>query len=74
MKLREKTNQKRMTQLTVENKQLAEPLAEKEALRANLKDQLKSYGKDKMILKNLTLKSKQMETELKVQPVKSNQI
>merc|ERR1719310_2009835 len=48
MRDREKANQKRMQQLTHENKQLTEPLKLKEKQREELQEQLKSYVKDKM--------------------------
>merc|ERR1712196_156037 len=61
MKQREKQNQRKMHELTVENKRLTEPLAQKEELRAKLQDDLKSYNKDKMALRNLKARSVQLD-------------
>merc|ERR1712185_687314 len=41
MRAREKANQKKMNQLTIDNKQLTEPLAQKEKARAELQESLK---------------------------------
>merc|ERR1719213_29451 len=65
MRQREKANQKKMHQLTIENKQLTEPLAQKEKVRAELQEQLKSYAKDKMALKNLAARRTQLEERMK---------
>merc|ERR1719235_2023582 len=65
MRAREKANQKKMNQLTVDNKQLTEPLAQKEKVRAELQEQLKSYAKDKMALKNLAARRTQLEVRTK---------
>merc|ERR1712217_272574 len=61
MKEREKKNQKRMSVLTQENKDLSEPLAKKLEEQRELEDKLKSYTKDKMALKNLKAHYKQLE-------------
>merc|ERR1719498_2287291 len=53
-----------MHQLTIENRQLTEPLAQKEKLRAELQEQLKSYQKDKMALRNLKARSGQLEERI----------
>merc|ERR1711924_439205 len=58
MREREKTNQKRMALLTVENKELSEPLLKKH------EEKLKSYTKDKMALKNLKAHNKQLEERI----------
>jgi len=65
MRAKEKANQKKMHQLTIENRQLTEPLAQKEKLRAELQEQLKSYQKDKMALRNLRARSGQLEERIK---------
>merc|ERR1719409_2035956 len=65
MRAKEKANQKKMHQLTIDNKQLTEPLAQKEKLRAELQEQLKSYQKDKMALRNLKARSAQLEERIK---------
>merc|ERR1712193_416089 len=65
MRAKEKANQKKMNQLTIDNKQLTEPLAQKEKARAELQEQLKSYAKDKMALKNLRARSAQLEEKMK---------
>merc|ERR1712028_302274 len=64
MREREKTNQKRMDLLTQENKDLSEPLARKLEEQRELEDKLKSYGKDKMALKNLKAHHKQLEEKI----------
>lgn len=61
MRSKEKQNQKKMQQLTIENRNLTEPLAQKERIRRDLEDQLKSYNKDKMALRNLKARSFQLE-------------
>merc|ERR1719472_610266 len=61
MRAKEKANQKKMHQLTIENRQLTEPLAQKEKLRAELQEQLKYCAKDKMALKNLRARRGQLE-------------
>merc|ERR1712217_613843 len=61
MKEREKKNQKRMSVLTQENKDLSEPLAKKLEEQRELEDKLKQYGKDKRALKNLRAHYKQLE-------------
>eukprot|EP00747_Dinoflagellata_sp_TGD_P162034 gnl/TRDRNA2_/TRDRNA2_179186_c0_seq1.p1 gnl/TRDRNA2_/TRDRNA2_179186_c0~~gnl/TRDRNA2_/TRDRNA2_179186_c0_seq1.p1 ORF type:complete len:477 (+),score=175.95 gnl/TRDRNA2_/TRDRNA2_179186_c0_seq1:130-1560(+) len=61
MKEREKKNQKRMAQLTQENKDLSEPLAKKLEEQRELEEKLKSYEKDKMALKNLKAHHKKLE-------------
>merc|ERR1719316_1540484 len=61
MKEREKKNQKRMAQLTHENKDLSEPLAKKLEEQRELEEKLKSYEKDKMALKNLKAHHKKLE-------------
>ena len=53
VKQKEKTNQKKMHQLTVENRHLTEPLAQKEKQRAELQEALKTAPKDRLALKNL---------------------
>merc|ERR1711977_537925 len=65
MRAKEKANQKKMHQLTIENRQLTEPLAQKEKLRAELQEQLKSYQKDKMALRNLRARSAQLDDRIK---------
>jgi len=64
MKEREKRNQKKMAMLTQENKDLSEPLARKLEEQRELEDKLKSYGKDKMALKNLKAHHKQLEEKI----------
>jgi chromosome segregation ATPase len=64
MKEREKKNQKRMTLLTQENKDLSEPLARKLEEQRELEEKLKSYTKDKMALKNLKSHYKQLEEKI----------
>merc|ERR1711933_640572 len=61
MKEREKKNQKRMSVLTQENKDLSEPLAKKLEEQRELEEKLKSFSKDKMALKNLKAHYKQLE-------------
>uniref|UniRef100_A0A7S1WX03 Growth arrest-specific protein 8 domain-containing protein n=1 Tax=Alexandrium catenella TaxID=2925 RepID=A0A7S1WX03_ALECA len=61
MKEREKKNQKKMTYLTQENKELSDPLAKRLEKQRELEEQLKSYTKDKMALKNLKAHFKQLE-------------
>lgn len=61
MREKEKKNQKKMLQLTQENRDLTQPLEKKVADRAELEEQLKSYAKDKMALKNLRAHAKQLE-------------
>jgi len=65
MRDREKANQKKMHQLTLENKQLTEPLKKKEQKREELQEQLKSFNKDKMALKNLSAHRVQLEERIK---------
>jgi hypothetical protein len=65
MRQKEKQNQKKMSALTIENKNLTEPLAQKERIRRDLEDQLKSYNKDKMALRNLKARSIQLEERIK---------
>merc|ERR1719335_1115437 len=65
MRQKEKQNQKKMHQLTVENKNLSQPLAEQEELRAKLTEDLKMYNKDKMALRNLKARSVQLEEKIK---------
>merc|ERR1719446_1329048 len=64
MREREKTNQKRMALLTVENKELSEPLLKKQEEQRELEEKLKSYTKDKMALKNLKAHNKQLEERI----------
>jgi len=64
MKEKEKKNQKRMAQLTQENRDLTEPLHKKQADRSELEEQLRSYAKDKMALKNLRAHAKQLEERI----------
>merc|ERR1719428_2166249 len=64
MRNREKANQKKMAQLTHENQQLTEPLKLKEKQREELQEQLKSYVKDKMALKNLAAHRVQLEQRI----------
>lgn len=64
MREREKTNQKRMALLTVENKELSEPLLKKQEEQRELEEKLKSYTKDKMALKNLKAHDKQLEERI----------
>merc|ERR1712139_759363 len=61
MKEREKTNKGRMALLTVENKELSEPLLKKQEEQRELEEKLKSYTKDKTALKNLKAHFKQLE-------------
>jgi len=61
MKEREKKNQKKMTSLTQENKELSEPLAQRLEEQRELEEKLKSYTKDKMALKNLKAHHKQLQ-------------
>merc|ERR1719265_2693371 len=65
MRAKEKANQKKMHQLTIDNKNLTEPLAQKEKARAELQEQLKYAAKDKMALKNLRARSTQLEQKMK---------
>jgi len=65
MRAKEKANQKKMHQLTIDNKNLTEPLAQKEKARAELQEQLKYCAKDKMALKNLRARSTQLEQKMK---------
>merc|ERR1719160_1951346 len=65
MRDREKANQKKMVQLTQENKQLKEPLKKQEQKREELQEQLKSFNKDKMALKNLSNHKLQLEERIK---------
>merc|ERR1719191_600624 len=65
MRAKEKANQKKMHQLTIENKNLTEPLAQKEKARAELQENLKYCAKDKMALKNLRARSAQLEQKMK---------
>jgi len=65
MRQKEKLNQKNMQQLTIENKNLTEPLAQKERMRRELEDQLKCHNKDKMALRNLKARSAQLEERIK---------
>jgi hypothetical protein len=65
MRQKERANQKKMHQLTLENKNLSQPLAEREELRAKLTEDLKSYNKDKMALRNLKARSVQLEEKIK---------
>merc|ERR1719327_2190511 len=65
MRAREKANRKKMHQLTIENKQLTEPLKKKEQKREELQEQLKSFNKDKMALKNLSAHRVQLEERIK---------
>merc|ERR1719284_1635732 len=65
MRAKEKANQKKMHQLTIDNKNLTEPLAQKEKARAELQEQLKYAAKDKMALKNLRARSAQLEEKMK---------
>jgi len=65
MKDREKQNQEKMLLLTADNKNLTEPLAEKVRVRQGLEEQLKTYPKDKMALRNLKARSIQLEERAK---------
>merc|ERR1711964_107057 len=65
MRQREKANQKKMHELANSNKAAAQPLAEMEEKRAKLFDELKSYNKDKMALRNLRARSAQMEEKFR---------
>merc|ERR1711904_248724 len=65
MRAKEKANQKKMHQLTIDNKNLTEPLAQEEKARAELQEQLKYAAKDKMALKNLRARSTQLEQKMK---------
>ncbi|CAD7933201.1 unnamed protein product [Amoebophrya sp. A25] len=65
MKTQEKTNLARMKSLTLGNQHLAEPLKQKEQTRLELQNQLKSYGKDKLALKNLVARAQMLDTEIK---------
>ncbi|CAD7952603.1 unnamed protein product [Amoebophrya sp. A120] len=65
MKDQERTNLQRMKSLTLGNQNLAEPLKQKEQMRQELQSQLKSYGKDKLALKNLIARAQSLENELK---------
>merc|ERR1719265_2631066 len=64
MSEREKKNAKRMITLTQENKDLSEPLNKKLEEQRELEDKLKSYGKEKMALKNLKAHFKQLEDRI----------
>merc|ERR1719159_1867073 len=63
-KLNEKSNQKRMADLTHENKELSEPLAKKLEEKNELADKLRSYTKDKMALKNLRAHHRQLDERI----------
>jgi len=63
-KLNEKSNQKKMADLTHENKELSEPLAKKLEEKHELEDKLKSYTKDKMALKNLRAHHRQLDERI----------
>jgi hypothetical protein len=65
MRQKEKANQKKMHDLTVHNKNLSQPLQQKEELRAKLTEDLKSYNKDKMALRNLKARSVQLDEKIK---------
>mmetsp|Transcript_15795 Transcript_15795/g.39097 ORF Transcript_15795/g.39097 Transcript_15795/m.39097 type:complete len:471 (+) Transcript_15795:270-1682(+) len=65
MKDYERTNLQRMKSLTLGNQNLAEPLKQKEQTRQELQNQLKSYGKDKLALKNLIARTQMLDTEIK---------
>merc|ERR1712224_644732 len=65
MRAKEKANQKKMHQLTIDNKNLTEPLAQKEKARAELQEQLKYCAKDKMALKTLRARRGQLEEKMK---------
>lgn len=65
MRAKEKQNQKKMHQLTLENKQLTEPLAQKERQRAELEEALKASDKDKLALVNLRARNVQLEEKTK---------
>jgi len=65
MRAKEKANVKKMNDLQKQNKELTAPLADKEKLRADLQEQLKSYNKDKMALRNLRARSVQVEERAK---------
>ena len=65
MKNQEKANLRKMTTLSLGNKNLTEPLKQKEGRRAELQHQLKAYAKDKLALKNLIARSRMLEETLK---------
>jgi predicted nuclease with TOPRIM domain len=50
------TNTKLIAEIKNSNKELEEPLKEREAIRDKLKDDLKQHPKDKMSLANLNIK------------------
>jgi len=64
MRTTEKSNQKKMHELTEQNKKLSLPLAKKEEERARLREDLKSYNKDKMALRNLKARSVQLDQKI----------
>lgn len=61
MRERAQQNQKKMTVLTQENKDLSKELAGKLKDQQELEERLKCYAKDKMALKNLRAHSKKLE-------------
>lgn len=64
MKEKEKKNQKTMTKLATECKDLSEPLAKKQEEQREYEEKLKSYTKDKLALKNLRAHHKQLEERI----------
>lgn len=64
MKEKEKQNQKKMADLSKENKELSEPLEQKLIEQRDLEEKLKSYEKDKMALKNLRAYNKTLEDRI----------
>ncbi|CAE7227074.1 DRC4 [Symbiodinium natans] len=64
MKEKEKTNKKKMDLLRQENRDLTRPLEEKLAEQRALEEELKTYTKDKMALKNLKAHFKKLEEQI----------
>ncbi|KAF4667018.1 Dynein regulatory complex subunit 4 [Perkinsus chesapeaki] len=65
MRSREKVNRKITERLMLENRTLAEPLAEMEEERAKLMDLVKNYGTDKIVLRNLKGRKSVLEKNMK---------
>ncbi|CAE7425170.1 DRC4 [Symbiodinium sp. CCMP2592] len=64
MKEKEKTNKKKMDLLRQENRDLTRPLEEKLKQQRALEEELKTYTKDKMALKNLKAHFKKLEEQI----------
>lgn len=64
MKEKDKTNKKKMDLLRQENRDLTRPLEEKLKQQRALEEELKTYTKDKMALKNLKAHFKKLEEQI----------